>query len=417
MTAGNITTLPNDKVPTTPDKALKAELQREGLKQAAAFVEKQSTTISLSATQTSVGFTIYQRSMQQNVVIDGRRSTDAPEKKETEKSSSFDFEEVANNVMRFVGGVINAEAKGGASQEKLASLFEQARTGIAKGIKMAQRDIGEQMNDDISTGIAKSRNLMEERLSALENRLSGTTPEGPTTIAAITSNTASQQAGEVKIRTRDGDELFISFGAMASLSSRRDVGITQTDLLQQDNSADVFTSNSIQLSESLNFSLRITGDIDDDEKEAINGLVKQVYDLADSFFDGNLDKAFSEALSLGYDETELVGYSLQLRSYQQSDVLKTYGQIKHYADGDKNTGHGDIAKPFSQYVEKLLTTLKQANEWLANDAEYTKIANGLIGAMPDVQVPDLIAAINRFHEFNNKFTLLPQKTSSEGTSE
>ena len=97
--------------------------------------------------------------------------------------------------------------------------------------------------------------------------------------------------------------------------------------------------------------------------------------------------------------------------------MKTYGQIKHYADGDKNTGHGDIAKPFSQYVEKLLTTLKQANEWLANDAEYTKIANGLIGAMPDVQVPDLIAAINRFHEFNNKFTLLPQKTSSEGTSE
>ncbi len=59
----------------------------------------------------------------------------------------------------------------------------------------------------------------------------------------------------------------------------------------------------------------------------------QVQDLADTFYNGDIDKAYEEALSLGFDDKELVGYALQLNRTTQTEVLKTYENIQHYNEG------------------------------------------------------------------------------------
>jgi alkylhydroperoxidase family enzyme len=47
--------------------------------------------------------------------------------------------------------------------------------------------------------------------------------------------------------------------------------------------------------------------------------------------------------------------------------------------------------------------MESTRQTLASDQQYSEIINGLVNQMKDVQVPDLLQAINRFHAFNSKF--------------
>lgn len=121
------------------------------------------------------------------------------------------------------------------------------------------------------------------------------------------------------------------------------------------------------------------------------------------FFSGDLDKAFDQALNLGFDDTELVGYALQLNRATSAEVVKTYENIQHYNDdnADQNK-YGNVVSPISQYLDKMLATYDQAEMVLASGEDYNNMIADLLAEMKDVQVPDLVSAINRFHTFNQK---------------
>ena len=143
------------------------------------------------------------------------------------------------------------------------------------------------------------------------------------------------------------------------------------------------------------------GELDEDELESIADLVGQVQDLADTFYSGDIDKAFEEALSLGFDDKELVGYALQLNRTTQTQVLKTYENIQHYNDDKSdNAKFGNVVSPIAQYLEKMMDTFANAESKLASNEDYNTLIGGLISEMKDVQVPDLVSAINRFRSFN-----------------
>ena len=48
----------------------------------------------------------------------------------------------------------------------------------------------------------------------------------------------------------------------------------------------------------------------------------------------------------------------------------------------------------------MMNTFENAETTLASNEDYNALIAGLISNMEDVQVPDLISAINRFHTFN-----------------
>jgi len=61
-----------------------------------------------------------------------------------------------------------------------------------------------------------------------------------------------------------------------------------------------------------NFSLSIEGDLNESEFNAINALLDHIDKLAGQFYAGNVDQVFDKALSLGCDEQQIAGYSLDL---------------------------------------------------------------------------------------------------------
>ena len=424
-----------------PSAAINKQLQEEGLKQAANFQAQQAASnsatsvaasVSMFSSQTTVGLKIYSGSMQQNVSVDGEKGVTKSDIQEDKPATLFDFEKVAENVMRFVGGVIKGAASSGADEEKLASLFAQARSGVAKGIAMAEKDIGGFMNEEISEGISRSRSLIGEQIAKLENALSGNVEEfDETQVSTLSAAYSQENSGELKIRTKDGDEVKLEFVDLrqVSISSQS----IQSQLLNNDNEDAQQTGVDQEASEnsteddeketsvgrsnyqSLEFSgfrLTISGDLDEDEIASIGNLVSDANDLADTFYRGDIETAFNQALELGYDKQELVGFALQLNRVEKTEVVKAYGYVQHFnEDQAANEDQDKSVKPVAQYLDKMLNVLELSRQSLESINDYNTMINGIVNEMKDVQVPDLVQAINRFHTFNQ--SLLESLPKSE----
>ncbi|WP_394223527.1 DUF5610 domain-containing protein [Alteromonas gracilis] len=403
----------DQRASTHPNEALKKQLQQDGLQQAAEFSKQQAASVSVSSSQTSIGLRVVSSSLNQALDIDGQKPQETKEKSLEEKSTSlFDFEKVARNVLKFVGGVIRGAADSGASDEKLNSLFSQARDGVSRGFAMAEKDLAGFMNEEIEQGITKSRDLIDTGINDLETDIFGRQQPNAVTLSSLEAIAASdEKSGSLLIRTKDGDEVSLSFESLRSFQATQQITyqaqVTQDQ--QTDNGVQTESGTTLAYSQQTSYeyfersgiSFSLNGELDEDELKSIADLVGQVQDLADTFYRGDIDKAFEEALSLGFDDKELVGYALQLNRTTQSEVLKTYENIQHYnEDKGGNDKFGNVVSPVSQYLEKMMDTFANAEKKLASSEDYNTLIAGLINEMKDVQVPDLVSAINRFRAFN-----------------
>ena len=418
----------DQKATVHPNEALKKQLQQDGLQQAAEFSKQQAASVSVSSSQTSIGLRVVSSNINQALEIDGQKPQETKEKNLEEKSNGlFDFEKIARNVLKFVGGVIRGAADGGASEEKLAGLFSQARDGVSRGFAMAEKDLAGFMNDEIEQGITKSRDLIDTGIDDLETDIFGRQQPNAVQLSSLEALAASdEKSGSLVIRTKDGDEVSFSFESLRSFQASQQLNFqAQTSQNQSIGngeqsesgfSASYSQQTSYQYYERSGISFSLKGELDEEELNSIADLVGQVQDLADTFYSGDIDKAFEEALSLGFDDKELVGYALQLNRTTQTEVLKTYENIQHYnEDKSDNAKFGNVVSPISQYLEKMMDTFANAESTLESSEDYNTLIAGIINEMEDVQVPDLISAINRFRSFNQ--TLLEGLPQSAEASE
>lgn len=367
-----------------------------------------------------IGLKILSGALNQSLVLDDKRANLPVRQPESDNSALFDFEEVAKNVLRFVGGAIrHAQAKG-MEEEELAGMFEQARSGVLKGIQMAEKDLAGFMNDDIADGIKKSRELIEEGISDLEKEIFGSSEEeDEQEVSALhyseSLSYSRQDSSELTIRTRDGDEVRISFDALRQFELNRNLTIArQTEKEAEANDEDkkphtgdsqsnnlaVRAEQNVLFYEKNGFGFSVEGELDEDELKAIGELVDKTADLADEFFNGDVEKAFEQALKLGFDETELTGYALQMSRQEQFKVTQTYEAVQ--LGDDKFKEMEGYAKPVSHYLERMLEVVEQTKQQLYDPSSYDNLITGLVNQMLEVDTPDLLQAINRFHSFNQR---------------
>jgi len=404
-----------------PDAEIKKQLQQQGLEQAAKGV--QSSRVTLSSSQ-SFGLRVFSQSLNSSLnVNDFRPNFSIPEKPQ---KGLFDFEEVAKNVLNFVGGVLKQAKAGGMADDELTSLFEQAREGVLKGVEMARKDLAGFMNDDISSGIEKSQELIEKGLKSLEHDIFGKKAEEQN-VSEVYSEEAKysrQENGDLIINTRDGDEVTISFESLQQFQYNRDIAISRqqiadkneekaqqdadsNEVAQQDeptSATQITRAESYQYFEQSGLSFSVKGELDEDELKAISGLVGDTAKLADEFFNGDVDKAFEQALNLGFDDKELTGFALNLTKVEQVQVTKTYGQVSHFNENNEgqSTDAAKATKPVAQYLDKLLDVSEQAREKLFDAGAFEDLVNGILNKVVGIETPELIDAINRFNGFNKR---------------
>ncbi len=351
-----------------------------------------------------------------NKVVTDKLQTLDPEATAKKNESLFDFEEVAKNVLSFVEKMVMKAKGGGADNGKLAEMMAQARKGIDEGFAQARSELDEmgEMDDEMSQGIGKSYDLIQEGLSRFEDKLFKPQEMEQLSISNAELNYSLTKDSSITIQTNDGDTVTIDFAEALSYQNRQQSGsYTSVDANGQSTQVN-FSQSSESRFHAVGFSFSVEGELDDDEKEAIGALVKDVSKLADEFFNGDLDKAFEQATQLGFDESELSGFSLEMTRVEKISVSQAYQQVAQYdnAPRGQNRGQGldqpnqninQLMKPVAGYMKDLLAFLEKATEQLNDGNDLQQLVSESVNKYLEFKGEvDVSASLERFAAFNQR---------------
>ena len=118
----------------------------------------------------------------------------------------------------------------------------------------------------------------------------------------------SAQQTSLSIRTSEGDVVRLS------LSNRESFDVSRAAEARPGRRTEEIN---VLLSSSQRISVSISGDLNEDELQAVQDLIDQAEVLADEFFQGNTQSAFEIAQGLQLDQDQLAAFDLRLRSVTQ----------------------------------------------------------------------------------------------------
>lgn len=349
--------------------------------------------------------------------------------------SLFDFEQVANNVLSFVEkAVMKAKGKG-ADDDHLAGMLDKARQGIDEGFGQAREELASmgQDTDEVNEGIDKSYEAIQQGLARFEEKLFGPQDVGQTgQINALGQMSASEvnyslsKSSSISIQTNDGDTVTIDFAeALAYQRSEMNAAYAaQND--DGSTTAVGYSETSESMFHAVGFSFSVEGELDEDEKAAIGELVQDVSELADEFFNGDLDKAFEQATQLGFDESELSGFSLQMTRTESISVAQAYAQVAEYnpsgrpsADLGQGEGQGQVPniqqmmKPVANYFNDLMAFLEEAREKLQDGNDLQSLMDNTVQKYLESRgEEDVSGGLERFAMFNQRILATLEMSST-----
>lgn len=273
---------------------------------------------------------------------------------------------VANNILGFIEQRLRKEKAEGASEEQLTERLNQGLEGFKKGFAEAKEKIEAlgMLNPTVEENINETHDLVIAGIDDLNARLidgekaSSENDSSNQNASKLKEPTLSASFGQVshaksnslhfEVETADGDIVTISAKSKDVYAAEYRAG--SFDNGQQSGYFEEFSNQSYQSSR---FDMNVVGELDDGELAALDSLLAKVEDLSADFFSGDLDSAFNQALNLGYDSEELVGYSLNLRQVEVQRVAVAYQQT-----GPGNTTPinplADRLQPLGDFAQGLL---------------------------------------------------------------
>jgi hypothetical protein len=262
--------------------------------------------------------------------------------------------EVAKYVLGFVESRLQKEKANGASDEKLNKLFDAARSGVKKGFAEAKGQIKQLGlgSDKLSAAIEDSQNRINKGIDQIQKRIlspiqspassviqpanqAGNPPSqsadsvstGTLQRVNYASQSLNENAGNIKIKTQDGDVITVSFKDISALQQQY-AKQTFSDGQGNNLTSVSYDGKSLQTSA---FKFSVKGSLDSGELKAIGDLLGKVGDLAQQFFGGDVQGAFQHALSLGYDGQQIANFSLNL-SQTQYQKVSAYQSVSQLGD-------------------------------------------------------------------------------------
>ena len=329
---------------------------------AAAAKPAQSTDVQHSSIRVSLS----QASIEASRVSE----TNAISPTQTEKPANNPF---ANNILNAINGQLAVDVADGANQEELQSRLEAGLSGFLSGFNEAFEQLsalsefsGDIRADVLDTksqvlaGLAESAEQLGLDPSAivqaqkeLDTQLSeqGARPEQPETqvlstggaqLESFNAFSASQNTFTFELETADGDKIQILVDSLKA---------AQLQVDDKDASGQIAQKNQ--------FEFTVEGELDSDELKAINDLLNQVNAVSESFFGGNVEQAFDQALNMGFNSEEIQSFSLKLTQTSFTQVQSTYGADTAY----RPEGEQGPAEPSKNlvHVGHFLQELEKAN--------------------------------------------------------
>jgi hypothetical protein len=290
-------------------------------------------------------------------------------------ASSFDADTVSKNILSFVQRRLTQAAQQGASKEQLTKLLDEAREGATSGFDqaIAQLKGSGDFSDALSSGIGAALQKVDKGFDDLAKQFGIAANNVPTDTPAPQANNLSQlaasysakfssrQSVDLIVKTADGDTVRLQLDVKNKQSIRASY--------QADANGQQLNISSKQRS-SAGLSIRVDGNLDADELAALDDLLDQVGDLADTFFGGDVQAAAQQASTLDFSNPELSSLSLNLHSEVRSrEKIAAYQQVQDASS--ESTGTNSGAPALSSLADALASLVPKAST-AANPASLLK---------------------------------------------
>lgn len=308
-------------------------------------------------------------------------------------SEDFSPATVTDRILSFIEQRLAQEKANGASDEVLQQRLQQGMEGVRKGMQEAREELESRgmFNGKVRDDYFETFGRVQQGLDDIEERLSGTDSTAPTEVppsgnevtgpvevvatgnqwSASSVAVSSSREFAMEVTTQDGDVVKIN------VSSARDFAALVANFENDDVSAEGFDAT---ISGEDNFSFTVEGELDEGEMSALTDLFAQVNDVAETFYGGNVEAAFEQALAVGYDQNELAGFAANMTQTQTVAVTQAYVGVAEAGGGE--VGQGSLLAPlvdFARQVRAAEQTLMSSLDSLVNGNDLFR---QLLGQLP-----------------------------------
>ncbi len=273
------------------------------------------------------------------------------------KGDDFTPEKMAGRVLGFIEQRLDSEAAAGADPAKLQRLLSQAREGVETGFAEARKILDGLgvLQGQVATDIDDSYRRIQDGLGELEQRFDPAAVSPGATLALAASSerfSARVQTFDLAVTTRDGDRLRISIAQASANWSRSGVAAASNG----GGGAVVASSQSgtVQVG---TWQVSVEGELDEEERAALEKLFGQVQELSGKFYAGDLGGAFDRAMALDMDGAQLASMSLRLTQASQRQATDTYGAVAGQGGQAASAVNGALV----DYAQGLLDALRHAD--------------------------------------------------------
>lgn len=274
------------------------------------------------------------------------------------KANDYTPEKVAGRILGFIEQRLQSEQAAGADPSKLQGLLEQARSGVEKGFAEARKILDGMgvLQGKVASDIDDTYQKIQDGFSALDKRFNPSTPAstGNVAVAAYSERFAAKaETFEMQVTTRDGDRLRISIAQASANWSQSAVAA----------SSDGKTSSLVASSQSGSLQIgawqvSVEGELDDEERGALEKLFSQVQDLSNKFYAGDLSGAFDRAMALEMDGEQLASMTLRLTQTTVRQATDAYSAVAQ----DGGQAASAVNSSLIDYAQGLLDALRSANQ-------------------------------------------------------
>ncbi len=269
---------------------------------------------------------------------------------------------VANRILDFVEIAVKQKA---GNELEAQSLLRQAKEGIAQGVMEARERLSgmSQMTEKIESQIDETVSLIFQGLDDLAKEPFNTSSYQQTGKLISETRSISGQFKQsdqalIEIVTQDGDKVKVSYSAFTQSVSHQHYS---------NNSQGTDLSSEYSASSSSTFQFSVQGVLDDEEKQAINELLNRVGELANQFFNGDVQSAFNSAMQLGFDSKALKSLALDFQQSTYVQEMQTYQRTESMSDPLVSTIEGPAAYGPALAVD-VLSQLEQLIELAKENA-------------------------------------------------
>lgn len=362
--------------------------QRPGMEKFRGPAERQAPTVNVNASVESTLARAYDRmqaAVQSRFPAVAEAGTASAPATDTQDYSP---QAVADRIVGFIADRLAQEKAGGASQERLQELYQQALKGVEQGLREGRDIIQDQglFSGDTKDTFYQTVNRVADGLEQLGEEMFGTDIEAPATTTPTVSSSFEASRSQVQIErsrsfemevvTQEGDRVKIMVNSGQSFAS---------DQLRYQDANTSINSFEASFSSYDNLAFSVEGDLNESELAALNDLFSQVNNVAETFYGGNVEQAFNQAMDVGMDAEQLASFAVNINQSESVAVRETYVAVQNMAGPARENPYQNLFERLGKFAERVQQGADALLSRPGRPANMQSLYTDLIGRLPSDQ--------------------------------